>query len=241
MHKRMVRATVCWVAAVALAHTQLIAQNHDGAGRSESDMLPMTDQDMWSVEFGDGWRLLGMAQAFPIVTVGAPSVEDSPLSETSWYLTQPIIMTNLEGPDQRITLRATLDFEGITLEDGELTFGGWGEGFIDKRHPHTLLHELMVSANVWDASSGSLSISAGKGFVPYGTDDPMARAGLKFPTNHHLSQILERWTVNGVYLRGGWGVEAAVFGGTETEGPYDFSNIESFGDSWSVRLSRRWG
>ena len=99
----------------------------------------------------------------------------------------------------------------------------------------------MVSVNLWDLNSGSLSLSAGKGFVPYGTDDPMARAGLKFPTNHHLSQILERWTVNGVYLRRGWGVEAAVFGGTETEGPYDLSNIESFGDSWSVRLSRRWG
>ena len=69
----------------------------------------------------------------------------------------------------------------------------------------------------------------------------MARPGLKYPTNHHLSQILERWTANAVWLRGAWSVEAGVFGGQEPEGPYDFSNIESFGDSWSVRLARRFG
>jgi hypothetical protein len=69
----------------------------------------------------------------------------------------------------------------------------------------------------------------------------MARPGLKYPTNHHLSQILERWTLNAVWLRGRWSAEAGVFGGDEPDGPYDFSNIESFGDSWSLRLARRWG
>jgi hypothetical protein len=69
----------------------------------------------------------------------------------------------------------------------------------------------------------------------------MARPGLKYPTNHHLSQILERWTLNAVWLRDGWSVEAGLFGGQEPEGPYDFSNVASFGDSWSVRVARRFG
>jgi hypothetical protein len=150
-------------------------------------------------------------------------------------------MANLESPGQRLVLRTTLNFEGVTQEDGELTFGGWGEGYIDKRHPHTLLHELMLSLNAWGSAGSALSLSAGKGFAPYGTDDPMARPGLKYPTNHHLSQILERWTVNAMWVARGWSVEAGVFGGAEPTGPYDLSNIESFGDSWSARVMRRWG
>jgi hypothetical protein len=193
---------------------------------------------MWSISAGGGWRLLGMAQAYPVVTIGAPG-GDGPLRDTGWYLTQPAVMANLESPASRLVIHATLDFEGITQPDGELTFGGWGEGFIDSRHPHTLIHEAMVSLNVWRMSGGSASISAGKGFAPYGTADPMSRPGLKYPTNHHLSQILERWTLNGTFRRGGWSVEAGVFGGAEPEGPYDLSNIESFGDSWSARLAWR--
>ena len=99
----------------------------------------------------------------------------------------------------------------------------------------------MLSVNVWEVAGGSVSLSAGKGFAPYGTSDPMVRPGLKYPTNHHLSQILERWTANASWLRAGWSVEAGIFGGQEPEGPYDFSNIESFGDSFSARVSRRWG
>ena len=188
------------------------------------------------------WHLLGMAQVFPVVTVAAPERDNNdPFRRTEWYLTQPAVMINVESPSRRLVLRSTLNFEGVTLENGEVTLGGWGEGFIDERHPHTLLHELMLSVNAWDTSQGHLSLSVGKGFAPYGTDDPMSRPALKYPTNHHLSQILERWTVRGVWLRGAWGLEAGVFGGTEPTGPYDMSNISSFGDSWSARVTRRWG
>jgi hypothetical protein len=176
-----------------------------------------------------------------VVTVGSPGGADGdPLRRTGWYLTQPALMGHAASAGQRVVLHTTLNFEGLTQEDGELTFGGWGEGFIDKRHPHTLLHEIMLSVNFWEVAGGALSLSAGKGFAPYGTSDPMARPGLKYPTNHHLSQILERWTANASWLRGGWSVEAGIFGGQEPEGPYDLSNIESFGDSWSARVARRW-
>jgi len=211
------------------------------SGQVEHMGHDMDNMEMRGVSLGGDWFLTGMAQAYPVVTVGAPGNEDTPLHETGWYLTQPAIMTHLEGLGRRVVLHTTLNFEGLTQDNGELSFGGWGEGFIDKRHPHTLLHEAMLSYNLFDVGGSQVSLSAGKGFAPYGTADPMSRPGLKYPTNHHLSQILERWTVNAVWRKNRWSVEAGVFGGEEPGGPYDFSNIRSFGDSWAARVARRWG
>lgn len=215
------------VAAALLAQPLAVAAQH----ASHGDGSP-----------SDGWRVAAMAQVFPIVTAGQPFGADTHLTRRAAYLTQPAVMLNVESPGARLVLRTTLNFEQLTQPDGEYTFGGWGEGFIDKRHPHTLLHELMLSANVWNAPAGSFSVSAGKGFAPYGTEDPMSRPVVKYPTNHHLSQVLERWTVNGAWLHpSGWSLEGAVFGGSEPEDAYDFSNIESFGNSWSARLTKRFG
>ncbi|MDH3205854.1 MAG: hypothetical protein OEO79_04540 [Gemmatimonadota bacterium] len=234
MHKQRTRASLLGVAVLAMIPTLVSGQMDHSQ--------PMNSMEMARLGLGGGWYASGMAQAFPVVTVGDPGGDsDRAIRRTGWYLTQPAIMANVESPNQRFVLRTTLNFEGLTQDDGELTFGGWGEGFIDKRHPHTLLHELMLSVNFYDVGGGDLSLSAGKGFAPYGTSDPMARPGLKYPTNHHLSQILERWTANVAWLKGRWSLEGAVFGGQEPESPYDFSNIESFGDSWSVRAARRWG
>ena len=203
---------------------------------------PQPGHRMTMVGLGNGWQLMGMAQAFPIGTGGEAFHEAAPLDEQDFYLTQPAVMANLASPGSRLVLRTTLDFEAWTQPEGELTYGGWGEGFIDKRHPHTLVHEAMLSYNAWSAPGGSFSISAGKGFAPYGSDDPMSRPSVKFPTNHHLSQILERFTVNAVYLhRSGLSLEAGLFGGDEPEDPYDFSNIESFGNSFSARITQRLG
>jgi hypothetical protein len=70
----------------------------------------------------------------------------------------------------------------------------------------------------------------------------MSRPVVKYPTNHHLSQVLERFTVNAVYLhRSGLSFEAGLFGGNEPKGPYDFSNLESFGNSFSARVTQRFG
>lgn len=261
MQRSLVRPTTTNVAHGALtalsvallAPAPLAAQGQDAAhgahgepgAAAATDTLAahaLADHDMWMWPVGGGWSVMAMGQAFPIVSVGAPGETGSSLHETAVYVTQPAFMANLESPGSRWTLRTTVNFEGMTQPDGTYTFGGWGEGFIDKRHPHTLLHELMLSWNLWDAPGGALSLSAGKGFAPYGTDDPMSRPVMKFPTNHHLSQILERWTVNGAYVhRSGLSFEAGWFGGAEPDGPYDFSNIESFGDSWSVRLAQRLG
>jgi hypothetical protein len=197
---------------------------------------------MWMLSLGHGWTLGGMAQAIPTLT--GNELRGPDVAPHSWdlYLTQPAIMADVLSPGSRFALHLTLNFEGLTQRAGETSYGAWGEGFIDSRHPHTLLHELMLSANVWDGPGGAFSLSVGKGFAPYGTDDPMSRPPVKYPTNHHLSQILERWTLNAQYLsRAGTSIEAGLFGGAEPTGPYDFENIHSFGDSWSVRLAQRFG
>ncbi len=228
------------------------AQPSDTAGAAARDSLTphgvadgtkrQMQHQMWMRPLGSGWNVMGMAQAFPTVTGGDPFNETRDLRTSESYLTQPAAMFNIASPGSRVVLRTTLNFEAWTQPGGELTYGGWGEGYIDSRHPHTLLHEFMLSVNAWDTPAGSFSVSAGKGFAPYGTDDPMARPVIKYPTNHHLSQILERWTVNAQYLTpGGLSLEAGLFGGAEPEGPYDFDNINSFGDSWSARLAQRFG
>jgi hypothetical protein len=243
-----------WSSAVSLiAITASVACTHAGpvlpvpvdphAGHVES---PQTAQQhghapMTMVTLGSGWMAIGMAQAFPTATIAFPSDDASPLERKGLYITQPALMFNLESPGSRVTMRTTVNLEGITQPGGELTFGGWGEGFIDKRHPHTFLHEAMLSLNLRRGENNGLSLSVGKGFAPYGTDDPMMRPVVKYPTNHHLSQILERWTVSGVWANRDWSLEAGVFGGAEPTGPWDLSNIESFGDSWSGRITRRIG
>ncbi|HSJ24267.1 MAG TPA: hypothetical protein VK929_06350 [Longimicrobiales bacterium] len=219
---------------------QVTAQHMPGMDHAGHGDQP-GQHEMYMRDLGGGWRLLGMAQLFPMVSTGFGSGANDAVTGTEFYLNQPVIMFNVESPGSRVTLRTTLNFEGITQADGELTFGGWGEGFIDKRHPHTLLHEAVLSANFGNVAGGAASISAGKGFAPYGTDDPMSRPVAKFPTNHHLSQILERFLVSAAWLRDGFSLEAGVFGGNEPTGPYDFSNIESFGNSFSGRVAYRFG
>ena len=188
------------------------------------------------------WKLAVMGQVFPILTLGEPFDPDASLHQREVYLTQPALMLDLAGPGRRFTLRTTLDFEQITQPDGEITFGGWGEGFIDRRHPHTVLHEFVASWNGQADGGVLLSLTAGKGFAPYGTEDPMGRPVAKFPTNHHLSQIPERWTVNGIVAHpAGWSLEVGVFGGEEPHDAYDLGNIESFADSWAARLIHRLG
>lgn len=214
------------------------ADTHSDA-HSDADSGAHSGHAMFSRTLDSGWRVLGMGQVFPVMS-RVETAEGGQLQGSQLLLTQPVAMLNLESPSGRFALRFSPNFEFATLADGERSIGGWGEGFIDSRHPHTAIHEFMVSVNSF-GDGLDWSLSAGKGFAPFGTEDPMSRPVLKYPTNHHLSQILERFTLNGVVLWSGWSVEAGVFGGSEPESPWDLSNFDSFGDSWSLRVARRLG
>ena len=140
----------------------------------------------------------------------------------------------------RLRLVGTFNLEGLTIPDGELTPGAWGEGFVDRRHPHTYFHELMVSAHdlLGQADGATLvSLALGKGFAPFGTDDPMARPVLRYPVNHHLAQILERVVVIAGVRAGPAALEASLFNGDEPERPGQWPKLSRFGDSWSARVT----
>ncbi len=183
------------------------------------------------------------AQAIPSWTRQDPVPGGEALSE--FRLAQPLALARLQAMGGHLELVGTLDLEGWTAADGELTLGAWGEGFNDRRHPHTYVHELMLSGvDLLGGRDGRgrLSLGAGKGFVPFGSDDPMARPAFKYPVNHHLSQILERAVVIAGYRAGPALIEAALFNGDEPERPGQWPLIRQaagwrFGDSWAGRLT----
>jgi len=177
------------------------------------------------------------AQAIGVVTRESPAIHGRDLTEG--YLSQPALMAMLTPWGEALTLKATVNLEGLTIKRGELTPGIYGEGYIDRRHPHTYLHELLVtSARRFrpDGVSGA-SITVGKGFAPFGTDDPMARPFEKYPVNHHLAQILERAVAIGAVRAGPWIFEAGAFNGDEPTGPGDVPNRNRYWDSWSGRIT----
>jgi hypothetical protein len=155
-------------------------------------------------------------------------------------LVQPVLLARADGP-RRLGVLATFNFEGATLGRGELTPGAWGEGFVDRRHPHTYVHELLLTAGdlLGDADGlTAISLSAGKGFAPFGTDDPMSRPVLRYPVNHHLAQILERAVAIAAVRRGAVAGELGLFNGDEPERPGQWPRIGGrFGDSWAARLT----
>jgi hypothetical protein len=143
------------------------------------------------------------------------------------------------GAWNRLRLVGMLNLEGTTIPDGELAPGNWGEGFVDRRHPHTYVHELVLSADdlLGARKAARLSLSAGKGFAPFGTDDPMVRPFLRFPVNHHLSQILERAVAIAALRTRFISGEAGLFNGDEPERPGQWPRIGGrFGDSWATRV-----
>jgi hypothetical protein len=177
-------------------------------------------------------RIQVMGQAVVALTHVNPVPRDSGLTELR--VTQPVVALRVSRAG--LGFLATLSLEGSTIPDGELTPGAWGEGFVDRRHPHTYAHELMLT---WHQSLGPVraGLAIGKGFAPFGTDDPMSRPTLRYPVNHHISQILERAVVLGSIAVGRVGLEAAAFNGDEPERPNQWPNVDRFGDSWSARVT----
>lgn len=180
----------------------------------------------------DGWRF--GAYGIGLATHVTPAIAGE--SRTDAYLTQPVLSAHASGWDGRIGFTGMLNLEGLTLERGELNPGIWGEGYADKRHPHTYLHEA-VGWVAGRAGGFAASAAAGKGFVPFGTDDPMARPFVKFPINHHLAQVLERGVAIGALRRGPIVLEAGVFNGDEPEGAADMPSWDRMGDSWAARTT----
>ncbi|HWA58513.1 MAG TPA: hypothetical protein VG692_14730 [Gemmatimonadales bacterium] len=178
-------------------------------------------------------------QAIPSVTSVDPIPGGGTLTEGR--VVQPVAMLHAAGLGGHLRFLGTLNLEGQTIPHGELTPGAWGEGFNDRRHPHTYAHELLLSGvDLLGRRDGGavVSITAGKGFAPFGSDDPMSRPVLRYPVNHHLAQILERAVVQAGVRVGPAAIEAGLFNGDEPERPGQWPRVRGrFGDSWSARLT----
>ena len=141
---------------------------------------------------------------------------------------------------RRLRLLATLNLEGSTIPEGELTPGAWGEGFIDRRHPHTYVHELLLSGATCLAlrRPTPVSLTAGKGFAPFGTDDPMMRplaavSGESSSGPDPRARGRHRRGAARAGHRGG-----GLFNGDEPERPGQWPRLGGrFGDSWAARLT----
>lgn len=179
-------------------------------------------------------------QAVPSLTSVDPIPGKGSLTEAR--VVQPVAMFQAAALGGHLRLLGTLNLEGETIPHGELTPGAWGEGFNDRRHPHTYVHELLLSGvDLLGRLDGGavVSVTAGKGFAPFGSDDPMSRPVLRYPVNHHLAQILERAVLQAGVRVGPAAVEAGLFNGDEPERPGQWPRIDDgrFGDSWAARLT----
>jgi hypothetical protein len=179
------------------------------------------------------WGLSGIV----LGTREAPAINDRTLTEG--YVSQPMLMGSALFPRYGLELDATINFEGLTLNRGELNAGMSGEGYIDRRHPHTYAHELVATWKRDVGSTAVVSATAGKGFASFGTDDPMMRPFVKYPVNHHLAQIPERALVIGAAAFGPIGLELTRFNGDEPESPSDWPNSSRLFDSWAGRGTAR--
>lgn len=172
------------------------------------------------------------AQAIALLTSASPALLGR--TYTEGYVTQPAIMAHAHRG--RVSMSGMLNFEGLTLDRGELNAGIHGEGYIDRRHPHTYLHEFVGTVR-GGSDRIEFSLSAGKGFAPFGTDDPMTRPFVKYPINHHAAQILERMVAIGAVEAGGFSAEAGLFNGDEPETPGDAPNSRNLWNSWAARVT----
>ena len=189
-------------------------------------VTPVAHAQDSSVAFAVGARAIGLA------TRASHMPGNRTLTEA--YLTQPIIDATLRAG--WLQGMGMLNLEGLTLRRGELDAGAWGEGYVDRRHPHAYLHELVVGVESRPATLAG-SIYGGRGFVPFGSDDPMARPFVSYPVDHHLAQILERLMLVAAARAGPVAIEAASFGGDEPVDPSTLPLARRMGDSWSLRAT----
>ena len=173
-------------------------------------------------------------QAIGLFSVAVPEIGGRSQSEI--YVTQPAVIAHAAFPKWRLEASVELNLERWTLAEGELNAGIHGEGFVDRRHPHTFIHDAVVTLRD-SIGRTDVSLTAGKGFVTFGTDDPMVRPFVKYPANHHLAQILERGIAAAALRYGPVILEASTFNGDEPTNPRDFVNWKRFADSWAMRVT----
>ena len=179
------------------------------------------------------------AQGVMAATGADPVPGDRYLSELR--VVQPVVMLHA-GWGPHLAGLATLDLEGLTIPQGELAPGDWGEGFIDRRHPHTYAHELLVTANDLLGrrdGQGQLSLDGRQGLRPVRhrrSDDP---AGAPVPGQPPLRpDPRARGADRRRPCRGRVTLELGLFNGDEPERPDQWPLIAGrFGDSWSGRLT----
>ena len=217
-HAHPVSRAARLAALLVALHTSGLAAQHDHAMRPDTARL----------SFG--------AMATGVYSHAAPGPFKVTISEA--YLTQPMAFGSWRAPRGGVRAYLTLNAEGATLQRGEINPGVYGEGYVDRRHPHTWLHEAMLGAT-GAAGNAGWSLFVGKGFVPYGTDDPMVRPFVKYPVNHHHAQILERAMVTGAVTWRRSTLEVASFNGDEPESTTDWPNADRAFDSWSARVTAR--
>ncbi|MDQ3949151.1 MAG: hypothetical protein M3282_02295 [Gemmatimonadota bacterium] len=186
------------------------------------------------------WVTSGSAQVIPILTRATPTAGRQSLTEA--YLTQPVLTGQVTAFGGRLAAHGMLNLEGVTLARGELNTGTHGEGYVDRRHPHSYVHELLATARA-DVALGrrtaAISLTAGRGFAPFGSDDPMSRPFAKYPVNHHLAQVLERLVVIAAARSGPLTLEGGIFNGDEPTNSRSAPKWSRFGDSWSARATLR--
>lgn len=194
-------------------------------------LLPAAPAAAQQDEVVIGLRAVGVATRVDPVPGGGTLTEAR--------LVHPVAILDATTLDGWLRLHVMINGEGAVLSDGELAPGAWGEGYVDRRHPHTWLHEAMLTATQPLASEGTAaaSMSLGVGFAPFGTDDPMIRPIHRYPVNHHLAQILERAVGIAALRAGPVTVEAGLFNGDEPESATSLPLLRRFGDSWSTRVT----
>jgi hypothetical protein len=182
----------------------------------------------------------GAAQAILLLTRATPTAGRRSLTEA--YVTQPVLMGDVTALGGRFDAHGMLNLEGATLARGELNTGTYGEGYVDRRHPHSYVHELIATARAGlgvGRRTAAISLTAGRGFAPFGSDDPMARQFVTYPVNHHLAQLLERIVVIAAARAGPLTLEGGIFNGDEPTNPRSVPMWSRFGDSWSARATLR--
>jgi hypothetical protein len=187
---------------------------------------------------------IARVSAMTLVTLTGANGRPGGGTRSEGYLTQPNLF--IDARWRAVQLWGTLNAERWTLAHGELTMGAYGEGFVDRRHPHTTVHEVMAAVSTSRTQRVAASLSVGKGFVPFGSDDPMMRPLAKYPANHHHAQLLERAMLIGaaafqVHRRVRVALEQAWFNGDEPISPQSVPRRDRVGDSHATRVTTEVG